>query len=458
MSLKKQEESSVPEQTRRVAQAAFPKGCACLRVADVLGCVYQDRQFAALFPRRGQSAEAPGRLALATVLQFMEGLPDRQAADAVRARIDWKYALGLELTDAGFDHTVLSEFRSRLVGGGVELLLLDTLLERAQALGLLKQRGRQRTDSTHVLAAVRSMNRLERVGETLRAALNALAAAVPEWLRAVAEPDWFARYGSRVENFTLPKNEAGRKQFAAVICLDGRKLLNAINSTDARLGLAKLPAVLLLERVWEEQFTEDSGGQPCLRDVNRMKSPAELVSSPHDAEARYSTKRGNSWVGYKVHLTESCDEQAPRLITNVETTPATTPDDNMVEVVHRSLRRRGLLPAEHLVDKGYTDAKVLVRSQAEHGIAIIGPVAQRPELADTRERGLREERLRRQLGSEGRYLPGGKAKYLLAAEYLPGQQRCLRGPLRPGRLHALRLTPAVYALAGGAAHRRAPGP
>ena len=305
----------------------------------------------------------------------MEELPDRQAADAVRARIDWKYALGLELTDAGFDHTVLSEFRSRLIGGGLELLLLDALLEQAQVLGLLKQRGRQRTDSTHVLAAVRNMNRLERVGETLRAALNALALEAPEWLRAVAEPDWFARYGSRIENFNLPKTEAGRKQLAAVICLDGRKLLNTVSSADARLGLAALPEILLLERVWKEQFVDDGGGQPCLRDTERMRSPAELVSSPYDPEARYSTKRGNSGVGYKVHFTESCDDAAPRLITNVETTPATTPNDNMIEVVHRSLRSRGLLPAEHLVDKGYTDAKVLVRSQAEHGIAIVGPVA-----------------------------------------------------------------------------------
>ena len=295
MSLKQQHEFSIPEQTRRVARAVFPKRCACLRVADVLGCVYQDKQFAALFSRRGQPAEASGRLALATVLQFMEGLPDRQAADAVRARIDWKYALGLELTDAGFDHTVLSEFRSRLVGGELELLLLDTLLEQAQALGLLKQRGRQRTDSTHVLAVVRSMNRLERVGETLRAALNALAVAAPEWLRSVAEPDWFTRYGSRVENFGLPKTEAGRKQLAAVIGLDGQKLLKAINSTDARLGLAKLPEVLLLERIWAEQFLDDGNGPSCLRDVDRMKSPAELVSSPYDPEARYSTKRGYSW-------------------------------------------------------------------------------------------------------------------------------------------------------------------
>jgi transposase len=378
MSLQPQEEFRIPDQTRCVALAAFPKGCACLRVGDVLGCVYQDKQFASLFPRRGQPAEAPGRLALVTVLQFMEALSDRQAADAVRARIDWKYALGLDLTDSGFDHTVLSEFRTRLVEGKLELLLLDVLLERAQTLALLKQRGRQRTDSTHVLAAVRTMNRLERVGETLRAALNALAVAAPEWLTAIADPEWFKRYGSRIENFNLPKTEAARRQLATVVGSDGKRLLHAIEVSEAHAQLPKLPSVILLQRVWDEQFVEDDDGQPRFRDMEQMPPPAELVTSPYDPEARYSTKRGNSWVGYKVHLTESCDEDAPRLITNVETTPATTPDDNMIEVVHRSLHCRNLLPSEHLVDKGYTDAKVLVVSQREHGVEIIGPVAQDP--------------------------------------------------------------------------------
>jgi len=340
--------------------------------------VYQDKQFATLFSRRGQPAEAPGRLALATVLQFMEGLSDRQAADAVRGRIDWKCALGLELIDAGYDHTVLSEFRTRLMKGELELILLDTLLERAQALGLLKQRGKQRTDSTHVLAAVRSMNRLERVGETLRATLNSLAVAVPDWLREVADPEWFVRYGSRIENFNLPKTEAARQKLATVIGLDGRKLLRAIHASDVRAQLEKLDAVGLLERVWNEQFMDDDEGQPRLRTVEEMLSPAALVTSPYNPQARYSTKRGNPWVGYKVHFTESCDTETPRLITNVETTPATTPDDNMVEVVHRSLKRRNLLPSEHLVDKGYTDAKVLVGSRHTYGVEIIGPVAQDP--------------------------------------------------------------------------------
>jgi transposase len=152
----------------------------------------------------------------------------------VRARIEWKYALGLELTDSGFDHTVLSGFRTPLVEGKLELLLLDTLLERAQTLGLLKQRGRQRTDSTHVLASVRTMNRLERVGETLRAALNALATADPEWLTGIADPEWFKRYGSRVENFNLPKTEAARNQLAQVMGMDGKRLLHAIEVSAAR--------------------------------------------------------------------------------------------------------------------------------------------------------------------------------------------------------------------------------
>ena len=163
MSLHPQATYPVPEETQRVARAAFPRGNIYMQVADSVGTVYHDTQFAVLFPTRGQPADAPARLALATVLQFAEGLSDRQAADAVRSRIDWKYVLGLELTDPGFHHTVLSEFRTRLVAGEAAQLLLDALLTLAQAQGLLKVRGRQRTDSTHVLAAIRVLNRLERV-------------------------------------------------------------------------------------------------------------------------------------------------------------------------------------------------------------------------------------------------------------------------------------------------------
>ena len=172
MSLQPQPAYPIPDETRQVAHAAFPKGALCLRLVEVLGQLYRDDQFAALFPTRGQPAASPARLALVLVLQYVEGLSDRQAADAVRSRIDWKYALGLELTDPGFDHTVLSEFRARLVSKDTDRLLLDTLLDRLRQLGLIKPRGRQRTDSTYVLAAVRRLNRLERVGETMRASVG----------------------------------------------------------------------------------------------------------------------------------------------------------------------------------------------------------------------------------------------------------------------------------------------
>ncbi len=379
MSLHPQDPPTVPEETRRVARAAFPKGTLCLRIADALGPVYQDRQFMALFPRRGQPAAAPGRLALAVVLQFVENLSDREAADAVRGRIDWKYALGLALTDPGFDHTVLSEFRTRLVTGSAELLLLDTLLQRLQEQGLVKARGRQRTDSTHVLAAVRTLNRLERVGETMRAALNELAAVAPEWLQALAPPAWYERYGRRVENYRLPKTEAARLALAAEIGADGQQLLGAIDAATQQPELAQLPAVQVLRQVWATQYVAEDGRMR-LGSAAELPPSAEQVCSPYDPDARYSNKRDTAWVGYKAQLTETCDPpcEGPHVITNVETTPATTPDDNMVAVVHKSLERRGLLPGEHMVDKGYTDSHVLVDSKERYGVTIIGPVADDP--------------------------------------------------------------------------------
>jgi transposase len=377
MSLHTQEPSPVPEETNRVARAAFPKGSLCLRIADELGSIYTDEQFAALFPRRGKPAEAPGRLALATVLQFMEGLSDRQAADAVRGRIDWKYALGLSLIDPGFDHTVLSEFRSRLIEGKAERLLFDTLLQRLRDQGLVKAKGRQRTDSTHVLAAVRGLNRLERVGETLRATLNEIAVVTPDWLQGLAPPIWYERYSHRVENYLLPKIEATRLELAASIGADGRQLLAMVDAAMEQPWLAQLPAIQVLRDVWKAQYIEEDG-RLRWRTLKEMPAAATQISSPYDQEARYSTKRDISWVGYKAHLTETCDPETPHLITNVETTPATTPDDNMVAVVHQSLEKSELLPSEHLVDKGYTDSHVLVDSQQRHGVVIVGPVADDP--------------------------------------------------------------------------------
>src|SRR5688500_8008061 len=178
----------VPEEAAGIARAAFPKGKLYLAMRDVVGVAFSDAGFVPLVQRRGQPAFAPWRLALITVMQFFENLSDRQAAESVRSRIDWKYALGLELTDAGFDYSVLSGFRERLASGGKQTLLLDRMLELFKEKKLLKAKGKQRTDSTHVLAAIRVLNRLEMVVETMRAALNQIACAAPEWLAQVSIP------------------------------------------------------------------------------------------------------------------------------------------------------------------------------------------------------------------------------------------------------------------------------
>jgi len=174
MSLKSLPIPPIPEEVVRVAHVVFPRGNVFMQVRDTLGTIDTDEAFADLFPTHGQPALAPWRLALITIFQFLEGLTDRQAADAVRDRLTWKYALSLELCDAGFDHTVLSEFRTRLVEGNAEQRLLDMLLERCQEGGWLKAHGRQRTDSTHILAKIRSLSRTLRIAQTMVYVLNVL--------------------------------------------------------------------------------------------------------------------------------------------------------------------------------------------------------------------------------------------------------------------------------------------
>jgi transposase len=367
----------VPDETARVARAAFPKGNLYMEMQAELGMIYTNPQFASLFSSTGQPAEDPARLALILVMQALEGLPDRQTADAVRGRIDWKCALALELTDPGFDASVLSEFRMRLVSGGLEMHLLDTLLTLLQQRGLLQARGKQRTDSTQILAAIRTINRLELVIETVRHALNRLALVAPDWLWPRIQPHWLERYELRAENSRLPKDDTKRQALAAQVGADGFALLQAIATPETPQAVRHEPAMALLRQIWIQQYYGPSD-PPRWRTDADTPPPGQLIHSPYDLEARYSSKRGVPWVGYKVHFSETCDADRPNLITNVVTTAATIQDDTVLPAIHRSLAAKGLLPSEHLVDCGYTDADNLLTSQTEHGVRIIGPVADDP--------------------------------------------------------------------------------
>src|SRR6266498_4082342 len=372
-----------------------------VQVRDQLGELFADAQFVGAFGVRGKPAWSPGRLALVTVLQMAEALSDRQAAEAVGDKLSWKYALGLGLEDPGFDASVLSEFRTRVVQHGLEERVLDLLLVALKDKGLVKAGGRQRTDSTHVVAAVRDLNRLEVAGESVRACVEALAVAAPGWLAATFDVSgWGRRYGRRIDSWRLPTSQVKRAELAVAYGQDGFALLAAVYSAAAPGWLRELPAVEVLRVVLLQNYTRTitSDGREVVR--RREASTAGLppgrlrLTSPYDTDARWGVKRDTFWNGYEVHLSETCTAPGaadtagpaapgakpgqvpdrPNLITGVATTDATVPDAKMADKIHQSLAARDLLPAEHYLDSGYPSAELIIGAQATYGIALITPV------------------------------------------------------------------------------------
>lgn len=368
---------AVPSQTALVAKAAFPKGNPYLTLRDELGTVFEDSDFEELFATVGQPALPPWRTALVTVLQFRENMSDRQAAEAVRSRIDWKYLLGLELTGVGFDFSVLSEFRKRLIDKGQEYVLLEKLLLRCREKGLLKSRGQQRTDATRVLASIRKLNRLELVGETMRAALNELATVAPEWLSAVAPEEWYARYERRVETYRLPSSQTKQDAYAQQVGEDAYYLLACLETS----GIAdwqSLPKIEALNIVLERHYQyKDNADAPDMSPV-RWKSKKELpranagIESPYDVDARFRSRHGVNWVGYAVNVSETCDDEQCHLITHIETTDASVHEAQCTQVIHQALVDKDLLPSEHFVDSAYVSAEHLVNARKQQ-IEMVGP-------------------------------------------------------------------------------------
>lgn len=379
-------------------------------IRDRLGQWLADEDFAAAFGVRGRPGWPPSRLALVTVLQRAEKLTDRLAAEAVRTRIDWKYLLGLAVDDPGFDHTVLPEFRDKVARAGLEQVTLDALLARLAADGLVKGGGKQRTDSTHVVAAVAALNRLELAGESVRAAVEALAVAHPDWLaQRICVSDWTARYGTPMTAWRPPASKAGQDELAITYARDGYALVEAVHEESAPAWLRELPAVDVLRQVLLQNYTRVvTDGREVIK--RRQKEPEgdglppghTRIASPYDTDARWGVKRDTFWLGYKLHVTETCDDAPqcacpgdggtgrgghtkacaapafPNLITHVATTDATVTDNQMTGIIHNALAGKALAPGRHYLDSGYLSAALVVAEAARHGIALIGPL-----LADT---------------------------------------------------------------------------
>jgi transposase len=365
----------IPEETRRLVHRLSPKGTMVTQLRDALGPIYSDEQFSHLFAKRGRAAEAPWRLALVTVLQAIEGLTDRQAAEYVRTRIDWLYALALPLADPGFDYSILTDFRQRLLSAQAQDLILEPILQLCRERGYIRARGKQRTDATAVLARVRALSSLESVGESMRATLNAIAEQAPAWLQAQLNPEWFDRYVHRFELARFPKAETERQRLRQQVGQDVAHLLSCIDEPTTPQAVGSLPEVTLLRQVFAQHYERD-GQQIRWRDGPAVSNEHRIVS-PCDPQARASRKRDTVWLGYKVHLTETCDQDpgCPHLITQVETTVATLQDTEVLAPIGEHLRAKGLEPAEHYVDQGYPSGPELLR-QARLGTQIIGPVGQ----------------------------------------------------------------------------------
>ncbi|MET7898938.1 IS1182 family transposase [Streptomyces mirabilis] len=337
---------------------------------DRLDGLWRDEDFAGWYPRDGRPGLSPAQLATVCVLQFLLGLSDRQAAEAVRCRIDFKYALAMELDDPGFHHSVLADFRERIAQDDRADRLLDLALARLKEAGLVRERTTQRTDSTHVLAAARDLTRLELVTEAVRAALEEVARTAGHLLVGLVDEEWGRRYGRPVR---LGKNPTRPKTRILAAGDDACRLLE-------RLHLPG-PQAKALRQIVVQNYYRDAAGRLHWRtaDDGGLPPSSTAIVSPYDTTARY-VRHGHiiRWKGFAAHVTETCASDSANVITDVTTTSAATNDAQTLPGIHTRLARRGLLPAEHLVDGGYTSLVHLERAQREHQITVSGPLPGNP--------------------------------------------------------------------------------
>ncbi|MHC5701195.1 transposase [Streptomyces tirandamycinicus] len=314
---------------------------------DRLDGLWSDEDFADWYPRDGRPGLSPAQLATACVLQFVLGLSDRQAAEAVRCRIDFTYAMAMELDDPGFHHSVLTDFRDRLTEGDRADRLLGLALAHLKEAGLVRERTTQRTDSTHVLAAVCDLTRLELVTEAVRAALEEAAGTSPHLLDGLIDEDWGLRYGRPVR---LGKNPT--KPMTRILATgdDAIRLLEHLYRHGAHRTSG--PRVQALRQIMVQNYHRDAAGHLRWRTAEKEGGPglppsSRAIVSPYDTTARHA-RHGHiiSWKGFAAHLTETCATDGPNVITDVATTASTTHDSKVLPGIHTLLSRRGLLPAE----------------------------------------------------------------------------------------------------------------
>ena len=370
MCLKVQPPWAIPAETAAVGKVILKEASPYRLIGDRLFDRYREEDYADLYSTEGKPGISPVVLAFVTVFQFMERLPDRQAAESLRMRMDWKYALHLPLAYEGFDHSVLSEFRDRLLEHQAEGRVFEQLVQEFRSMGLVKERGKQRTDSIAMLMKVRRLSRLELVVETLRVAVGAILKVDRKWGEALIPPSWEEPYGER---FVLQRHT--KEEWAEHdkhVGSDGEWLIARVTGEGAPAEIKSLPEVQVLKTVWAQQFREKEG--KIVYQVGTKYDGHTQIETPHDPEARYSHKRIQEWVGGKVQVTETDDEGYPHLITDIAATCSNQTDWESLPNIQQRLEERQCQPEKQYVDSGYMSGPNLANS-AQMGIDLIGPLS-----------------------------------------------------------------------------------
>jgi transposase len=375
MSLKEPFPEEVPEDTARLVEPLLPADSVYRLVAECVDEFLSDDQFTELYAEEGRPGINPVVLSLVTVFQFLEKLPDRAAAQMAVMRMDWKYALRQPLDWAGFHFSDLCNFRKRLLAHGQESLIFEQVLAYLRERGLVSGGGRQRTDATHILGAVKQMSDAEVVREAVRLAISALISRDAPWVMQNIPASFIKNYSRAMPNYRMTHKELG--EFIQETGEEARWLLDQV-ALHASIDLQRLPDLLQLGQIWEEQYQYVS--EPDRRvAVRRGKDyVTDRIRNPHDPDVTYGAKANGAltWVGFKLHITETVDE--PRFITDVTLTVSSARDVGDLADVQQRLKNRQLAPGRHYVDQGYMSGENVAESE-KRGIDLrgcIGPDTQ----------------------------------------------------------------------------------
>jgi transposase len=365
MSLQWQLSRQVPEGTARVGQAILPETNPYRQIGDRFDDLFPaEDTFAGLYDTGGRGAIPPLLMSLVTVFQMWENVPDRAAAEWVVSRIDWKYALHLPLGYAGFHFTDLYAFRQRLLEHEQERYVFEQCLGKLKALGVLRKRGKMRSDSTHILGVVQRLSQFELVAESLRVAVRAVVVADATWAERTLPATWRETYSHRRSEYGLSESQVMEQ--LVQVGQDAHWFLAQVDQS-ASASVRELSAIAVLRRVLTQQFPAGPAQPP----ASPRPTGRDVIESPHEPEARYGTKRGQSWLGYKVQVTETCDSDQPHLITDLEPTGALDNDSPELPAIQDRLAEQDLTPQEQYVDQGYMSGEHLVTSAAQ-GIDLVG--------------------------------------------------------------------------------------